>query len=352
MSVWTWVIDYQQEVLADPNPDRSRMAALYQEALDHQESDPDLALRLLSEGRRLAQTLDEPRWVLFYEHWTLQVLLFHADDYRRVRDLAVRSTLEASKPQHADLPQRICLHEDLIYAHVGIDPVGFADDIEKALAYMGKEITDDLECRNCLQGCRTIFEFGRGDLDAAERSGLMELEIADAYGRDHYIAEACNHLCRVAAARADFEALDRWADLGTATARAAGREREMADFRMWQAVALRGLGEEEEAQRSYRRARSRMKNLAQPSDAFVDGRRLYHEMAEDLETALRVVEREIHRLEGRGRFHRLARLHLERCRLHRDLASATPQHFQAARAAIEMLRRPEAERAELRQLED
>src|SRR5215472_783316 len=136
MSVWDWIIAFRDEAQANGDRDRLRLQQIFDNASRFTKTDPDVMLGLLAEGKALAQQLDEPWWVLFFDHWRLQALLHFKYDYRDVMDLAVTATLEARKPQFSTLPQRICLHEDLIYAYVGTDAEGHADRITQALDYM------------------------------------------------------------------------------------------------------------------------------------------------------------------------------------------------------------------------
>src|SRR5262249_58918739 len=92
-------------------------------------TNPDRTLTMLAEARTLAEQMGESWWVLFIDHWRLQALLNFKLDFRNVLDIAVGATLEARKPQYANFPQRICLHEDLISSYLGIDPFGHADAV-------------------------------------------------------------------------------------------------------------------------------------------------------------------------------------------------------------------------------
>src|SRR5437764_6311824 len=157
MSVWNWIHEFADRAEEEGDEERVRLWELQQQAFIHGKNNPEMMLAALDEGRALAQQLNEPWWVLHFDHWRLQCLMHYQLDYRPVLDIAVRAALEARKPAYAHLPQRICLHEDLIYGYLGIDPLGNAAAIEKALDFMAREVSDDLECRYCVQNCRTEF---------------------------------------------------------------------------------------------------------------------------------------------------------------------------------------------------
>ena len=145
MSVWDWISEFESKAYASNDPERQQLVEYYYIAQEFHDYDHDRALALLQQGREFARRLGEPWWVLFYEHWRIQVLLFHKRDYTAALDAAVRAAVEVRKPIYAHLPQRICLHEDVISAYAGIDPAGHATKIQQALDYMESEITPDLE---------------------------------------------------------------------------------------------------------------------------------------------------------------------------------------------------------------
>ena len=180
MGVWDWINEFNAQAEERCDRNRVRLRQLYESASNYDRSNPDVMLGLLAEGRALAQQLDQPWWVLFFDHWRLQALMHFKYDYRAVRDLAIQATLEARKPQYAQLPQRLCLHEDLIFAYVGTDPEGHAEQIQQALDYMRQEVSTDLECRFCVQNCRSEFAMQRGKLDEAEAASLQLLAMTDA----------------------------------------------------------------------------------------------------------------------------------------------------------------------------
>src|SRR5262245_20108853 len=223
MSVWDWIREFAARAEEEGDEERLRLYELQLEASQHRRSNPEKMLAVLEEGRSLAQRLQEPWWVLHFDHWRLQCYMHYLLDYRPVLDLAIRATLAARKPAYAQLPQRICLHEDLIYGYLGVDPLGHAPAIDNALDVMAREISDDLECRYCLQDCRSVFALRRGRIDEAEQSARLTLDMADADPvpslGDHYAVDAWCHLCSIAHRRGDWETLRDCAAAGEEVAR-------------------------------------------------------------------------------------------------------------------------------------
>ena len=209
-------------------------------------------------------------------------------DYRAVRDLAIQATLEARKPQYAQLPQRLCLHEDLIFAYVGTDPEGHAEQIQQALDYMRQEVSTDLECRFCVQNCRSEFAMQRGKLDEAEAASLQLLAMTDAeknrHTAEHHALEAYSDLCAIAFARGHWQALREWSALGEETARRQDKPLGLAEYLAWKALLEARDGHPERAKRLYRQAAARVARLkAVPSESYFEALCAYHEQVGDLE---------------------------------------------------------------------
>jgi hypothetical protein len=320
--------------------------SLFDNAWQFKKTDPDVTLGLLAEGKALAQQLGEPWWVLFFDHWRLQALLHHKYDYRQVVDLAVQATLEARKPQYAELPQRVCLHEDLIYAYVGIDPEGHAERIAQALEYMQKHVGPDLDCRFCVQGCCSQFALQRQRLDEAQEAALKMLAMTDAerdrWVADHYALDAYADLCAVAFGRGDWDALREWAAAGEETARRReDKQLELAKFLAWRALLERRDGNEDAARRVFRAATARLARLkAVPGESYYDALCAYHEQGGDLGAALTVRDQELKAVAGKGRLAHEARCRLKRCRLLAQMGLPLDED-RAARETAAKLRHPE-----------
>jgi hypothetical protein len=352
MSVWDWVREFRRDAALRGDAARLRLCRLENDFGDFMETDPDRSLALLEEGRRLALTINEPRWALFFDHWRLQVLLHHKCDYRTAADLAVRAALEARKPQFADLPQRNCLQEDLINCYLGVDPVGHEGLIEQALSFMEQEVAPDMECRFCLATCRTRFERARGRPEAARVAGLRALAMAESDGEAHYAANAYSHLCHLAFLAGDDDSLRLWAPAGEELARAlANKQSELAAFVLWQALLARRDGDEERGRRLVRAATARMGRLkAPPGEAYFDAWAAYHEQGGNLLGAVQVRDRQLATVVNTGQAAYEARVRLGRCRLLARLARLTDADLDEARAAAAKLRSPAAVLAELDRL--
>jgi hypothetical protein len=342
MSVWDWVHEFTEDALRAGDAARARLLDYFRASREYRETDTDRALDILQAGRREAQRLGEGRWVLFFDHWRLQMLLHQKKDHTGSLDLAVASALEARKPTFADLPQRICLQEDLISAYIGIDPLGHADLIGQALDFMGQEITPDLQCRFCLVGARAEFEVACGRYDEARASGLRLFALADDEGVAHYAATAASLLCHVAFRTGDFASLGDWAEAGEEAARQSDRQEVLCECLMWQALVARREKDEARARRLGALARTRLGRLSvPPGEPYFDALCAFHEAGGDLESALKGREEELGHVADKGRLDQVCRARVERCRLLAGLGRLTAGDLEEARAAAGKLRQPQ-----------
>jgi hypothetical protein len=350
MSVSTWLLDYDARHEGDPQ--RQRLLDTVREAGPYLRSDPAQALALYERGRRLAESLREPWWVMYFTHWKLQVLLNTRPDFAEAQRLAVQATLEVRKPIYEGLPQRVCLHDDLVNTYLGSDPVGHADGIREALAFMEADVAPGMECRYCIQGDFADFHLGTGDLDAAEAACLRILGMAEdepaATTRSHHGMTALSRLCEIAFLRQDWPALGRAAELGEKLHEEVPRPQLLAEFLQWQALLALREGDDRRAARLSRRAeRTVTASGAVPRAAWFDALCACHLQAEDAGKALEAREREQSLIAGSGMRQREARCLLERCRLLSRLCLPLEKALEEARAAARQLRRPEALLAEL-----
>jgi hypothetical protein len=345
MSVWDWIHEFAERVEAEGDEERLRLWDLQQQAFLHGKSNPESMLAALEEGRSLAQLLQEPWWVLHFDHWRLQCYMHYLLDYTPVLDIAVRAALEARKPAYAQLPQRICLHEDLIYGYLGVDPLGHAPAIEKALDFMAQEVCDELECRYCLQNCRSEFALLRGQLDEAEQSARITLDMADAdpvaSTGDHHAVYAFSDLCAIALKRRDWETLRDCSEAGEAVARREEEHLKLAEFLLFEALLARRDGNEDLAGRLYRQARTREKRVkSHPGYPYYEVLSAFHESAGAFDKALEARGHELAQLNGKGRPHDECRCRVQRCRLLALLGEPLGEELSAARAAATRLRDP------------
>lgn len=316
MELWEWINDFAEQAYENRDRERFALVGLCQEALPLIQTDPEAALSLMMQGSDLAAGLGEEWWTLFFDHWRLQALLFHMRDFTTALPLAIASVAEVCKPQYAEFPQRICLHEDLISAYQGIDPLGYASQTEEAIAYMTAQIPADCPCANCLQQIKTEYALTLGRLEDAQAAALDALRMAVPASDYLHAVIAYRSLCQIAYQQRAWDHLRQWAKAGAMFAGREVEESAISELLMWDAVGARQAGDLSQAQNRYLAARRHVRQLGGiPTNGFFDAWSAYFEIAGQDRIAVRVRKREMAFLEGKGQVYLECRCHLHLCRL-------------------------------------
>jgi hypothetical protein len=346
MTIWAWIHDFEMLARARGDAERVRLAVLHGEAYGHRQNDPDHMMALLEEGRRLAVRLREPWWVLFYEHWKLETLIYYKDDYREVVDLGVKATLELRKPIFEGYPLRFGIWCNLVAAYLCVDPRGHAAAISEALAYLRTQVPPEGGDRYLLQARRHWFAYEMGRLEEANALALEELAMADSdpdrHTARHHEVDTHKALCWIAFRRNDWPGLAGWAASGEERARAISYRYELALFLLWQALCARRDGLEDQARRLARQGTAQMARLGQPpGESYYDALATFHEMGESHEAAWEVRQRELSTTLGKGQLAYECLVHLKRARLLRTMGRPVEEEVAAVRTAAAKLRAPE-----------
>jgi hypothetical protein len=343
--IWDWFDEFEREAQLRGDAQRMRLGGLHREAYRFRESDPDKALVLYGEGRRLAEALHEPWWVLYYNQQCVHALLHFKQDYRNVLDQAIANVLEVRKPAYVNFARRLLIHGDLVSAYLGIDPVGHADSIRQALEYLDRETPAEGDERYLLLGGQRQFAIDLGAFDDTDRFSRRSLELAatdsDRRRTEHFLVFCYSAIAEVAWKRGDPEQLEEAILSGEELAQRVGHQVELSGFQMWRAWLLRRAGDEERACTLYRQASQRMARLGMPADAaYRDAESDFHVLAGRLGLALAVRDAELAGLRDRGRVFLESNAHLKRCDLLRRLGRLTASDLEGARQAARRLREP------------
>jgi hypothetical protein len=356
MSVWDWFHEFEQDAWERNDRDRQRLVRAYHEGYQLREKDPDQAFLIFSEARQLAQRLDEPWMVLFYDEWRVTALLHFKRDYRNVLDLAVQAALEVRKPQYAAYGGRFGVFDNLIAAYLGIDPGGYADAVGQAMDYLDGELPREPDShRYLLLARRRIFCLELDRFDEALEWAMKELALADGdhdRGRaEHFQVFVYCALCQIAHARGDWDNLADWSETGDAVTRRVGHQVELAELLTWRAAVARQRGDEDRAMRLARSALARQRaQRMPPSRGFYEGLCAYHELGGDLPGQLAVRDRELRDVSGWGRFLTETRCRINRCRLLARMGELLTEDLDAAAIAAGNLRDPAPHLAELKKI--
>lgn len=339
VSSWQWLWDFEDRARRDGDAARVRLATYYEVAERIPHDLPDEQMAIYEAARALAIQLGE-RWCeLFYEHWVIEVLIFGKQQPRRALDRAVRAVLETSKPEFAAFPQRLDLQMNLAAAYSGIDPIGYESELRALFAHI--EASCDQFCDGRVYYAQLWGYFleqieDLGAVDAAYRY----LEAAEESGEDHYISDALDLLCVVLVEFDPENARLQLRDLaatGEAIARREGRNRNIAAFSMWRALAARWDGQEREAQRFYRRAMTLQGRLPPPRNSAHYGAMEFHLAGGEIGKALQICQAEIRIFHSHELLFFLAERRLKKCRLLHQLGrDISPEAKRLRRVAAKL----------------
>jgi hypothetical protein len=346
MSEWQWFQDFHQDAVARGDAERARLLTIHCEAYDQRENDPDGMLALLAEGRHMSAQLGEPWWVLLFDHWKVHTLIYHKCDFRDVLEFAVRNVLEVRKPIHLAFPMRMRVASDLVMAYLEIDPLGYSDEIVKAMDFLTTELTTEMDSSPyLLLECRRAFTFVQQQFDESRKLALSCLSRADTdpnrYTARHHTVATYSYLCRLAYELADWPGLRNWAALGEELARQLRYLHPLARFILWQAVVTDQEGDRTQAARLCRTAISRMARLGkQPSSDYFEAMAGFHEKRGEIAEALETREQELATIRGWGRLAQECDAMIKRCGLLARMGQLQPADVEEARQAAARLRKP------------
>ncbi len=346
MNVWDWIREYRAEALRAGDAQRVRLTEFHPRAYECRETDPDRALALYAEGRCLAQKLNEPCWVLFFDHWRLTMLIWFKRDYGPVLDLAVRNTLEARKPLYDPLNLRTTVQRTLICVYQMTDLFGYAGQIREGLDALEEQITLHGEEKYLIQSNRISFAYATEEYERAREACLQTLRWADADGKlydaVHHSVYAYRMLCLIAWKREDWEALANWSAVGADVVRRSRHRMEEVEFRLWQALLVLQGGDGAQARRQFRQAVARAGRLGTPpSGIYFEAVCAFHGQAGEWAKVLTVRQRELDLVGRLGHLDEEVRCRIKICRVLAELGKPGGGAAGGARRAAARLRAPQ-----------
>lgn len=355
MSIWDWIREYHDDALRRGDDRRVRLTEFHHRAYACRETDPTRALAIYEEGRSLALALDEPCWVLFFDHWRLTMLVWFQRDYSRALDLAVRNTLEARKPVYEPLNLRVTIQRTLLCVYQMLDLFGYADAIRAGLDELESQISPDGEEKYLIQSNRISFAYTLEEYAQAREACLQTLRWADADGRlydaVHHSVYAYRMLCLIAWKTEDWEGLANGSAAGADAVVRSGHQMEGAEFQLWQALLARRANEDERGRRLCRNAVTRASRLGTPpSGTYYEALCAFHARAGDWAKILKLRRRELEGLKRLGQVEEECRCRIKICRALGQLGRPLNGEAEGVRVAATKLRCPQRFLAELEQV--
>lgn len=340
-----WLIMDLIEADKPGNEALKSMVDCYRDGSKLMQDEPETAIMHFKNGRDQAVELDKARWVLLYDHWTIQTLMFYMQDYNTALELSVKATIDARKPELAACPTRVCVHEDLISAYMGRDPIGYTEQIEDAIQYMEEEVDKNSNCHFCLRGRRISFELVHKRVDNAYDEAMQLF--SSTTEKTHYHIHAISDLIYIAYLRKDYPEILRLARLGEPLAFEKDRREFIIAFKAWEVLALYQCGDAHHEiflmnLYDYSQSMSRI-----TSDAYYDALCAYYEAKGNLDTALQMRDKQVALKAGGGQYYYEYHARLEQCRLRKKLGMDTDDALAELHQVVDAFTKPEQFLAEI-----
>ncbi len=271
-------------------------------------------------GPAQALALNEPWWVAFYEHWSIETLIYYKDDYRHLLDRAVRLTLECRKPHLEQHPLLFHIWCNLVAAYLCVDPRGYEHAIQEAMSYLANLMPEEGEPKYLLLARQMWFAWELDRLDESEAVAQRVLTLADeepdTYLALHHKVGIYAHLCRIDQRRQDWSSLAERTATGEELAQRRGATYERASFRLWRALVLLHQGQKTEAARERGLAETAVSRLGKArDDAWYEALCASWVLAGDLQAAWQARQQHLEGMRDKGQLDSEARCRIERVRL-------------------------------------
>jgi hypothetical protein len=309
----------------------------FNKAMNLRESEPDVAIEILSHLREEAIKRSNHYWRLTAEHWRVQVYISFKRDYRNANRFAVEAAIESRKAEYQHYQEYICIQNDLILVYEGIDPLGYATEIKEAIDLTINQTNPTMSCHYCLNHRLGDYYLNMGEEQKARDQSAKFFAMT--HSQAHYRIQAYEQICYFS--RQD----EAWADLlelakrGYELAADNDDEAPWINLKSFELLALQKLGRSEAAQSSYSLLKHRTASLKMvQSEDYYDNLVAYEEARGDIEAALAVRSKHLEIFKNAGRHYWEAMARIDKIRLLRLLDRDYGEESQAVRLIAQDLK--------------
>jgi hypothetical protein len=335
VDLWGWFDRFRAEARRAGDAERLRLTDIHHQAWEKFETEPHSALLDLQNGSALAAGLHEKCWVLFFDYWQCEVYLFFLTQYNAALELAVRTAVEARKPEYEDCPIRARVYRVLVDSYLHFDPVGYAPQIRENLNYLEASVPLDIDTWRLIEARRATLAIEFEDWAEAEADSLHYMARSET--NEFRMIHAHSLLCKIAYERNQYEEALRQAQAGETFARRQRRQHAIASFLAWQALLCRKLGDEESASRFYRNAVARKSRLYLAHSAIYEVLSDYHETAGEYKAAMQMLDKRLKEATASGSLYEECDCRVDRCKLLAAMGAPLDDEMALARAAAAKL---------------
>lgn len=350
--LWEWMSDFRRRARVEGDSQRDYLGRLHYQVWDHREKNPEHALELCEKGAALARQLREPCMELFHEYWAAEMRLFYLARTKEALDYVTKLVTKASQSQYQECPVRARVYITLIAAYSAIDALSYEQETRDMMHYMEAEMPLDSDTHQRLQAYRARLCVEAKDYSLAEETALQYLNMsANSVFRE---ADAYELLTEIMYLSGNEEKALEYAILCEQKAHMANSISNEVAGQLWQALFHRKRGDEETAQRLFRRGMAQFAQLGiEKERGYYDMMCRFYEAGKEYEKSLAIRADQISKLKDTVGGQDLPfDAHRKRCIVLKQMGRLTPADMSLARDAAQSLRKPEKYLTKLTQLED
>lgn len=345
-NIWDWF----NQGYYHTNSDVRKLPHLFHEAWDRNETDPHECNSRLLNARALADTLNEPWWVLFFDYWRCILLWARLDDLHSAQRLGIQMTVDAKKPLYERHPLVPRIYNQLVSIFTYVDPVGYQDRIAELMSYLENQVDIDEDIEYLLLANRANLHFALDELDTAREWALKSLHHIS--HRAYYAASAYSKLALYSYIRTDYQRVADYVEEGENHAREAGRKLIICEMVAWRALLALIEDDDSQADRYYHLALSNRDRIGTtPTFTYHDIMCEYLERKQKLDEALILRDQQLETLTPSGLIHELCDCHLMRCRLLGRMNQLTAEDIDDAKQCATQLLKPQRYLEKVAQIE-
>ncbi len=353
VDIYTWIREFQMQALRMGDMRRLKLIEYQMHAWEHFETNPEQSLQILYEAHDLAEQLEEPCWMLYYDGWIGECLNLYLINFKDGLEHAMKTVVEIRKPQYENCKMLCRGYRIVIESYIYSDPVGYADKIRELIAYTDNEIPIDYDTYCILKKRESELEFALGRIEPAIECAQAYLLRSSEQLVTFHMAYAYEMLVHYAFLQGDIATGKMLIKACESMAKENKRRSLVAIAQAWRALFSLMDGHKDDAQSLYRLATSNMSQLGMAvSLSYYEAVCNYNEKIGDLEQALAIREQQFDAVSGRGGFYLETEVLIKKARLMgrmgRDVTATTAQ----ARQVCDHLVQPTLVLNRLHRIED
>lgn len=343
-SPYRWIWEFALRARYEGDSDRLRLVEILESSQNYPTEQPDSRLTLYRQGRDLAQQLNEPWWVVVFEYWISETLLYYKQDPEEALKVTARMLVETRKPMYAAQPERVGLSLNFIAAYTRIDPIAHEAHIREAIEAGQSDWHLYEGFYEVYWQLKTRFLTAIGDPAAVEaawehlRAGFNHQAHHDPSG--HYVIYALADLLPALWLFEPEQAREHTTDLaqlGETLSPLSENDRLEALFTMWHALGARIAGQEEEAQALYRSAWNKQSALVAPRNVTHWPAIFFHLEAGEVEQAIEEAEQAATIAEEHNLWFEAATVRWKQCQLAAEAGFNSAEFIQKLREVAQKL---------------